>query len=241
MGKPPVYFGYPVPKKRTREELEARLAELRAEHRATERAREEKRIGFGYLVLPPNLTHLPGASAVANDREPPSNVVTVSFGHNALRAYEAYRRASDLDEDNEHLAEAETLYREAIRLDPTLAIAYTNLGNIRFRRGDDRAAEQWYRRAIAIDAGQPEAHYNLGYVLLERGDIRAALPSLQETIRLSPTFADAHFNLAAAHEHLGQAGSARDHWLRYLELEPNGPWAEHARDHLTPKTRRGRR
>ena len=49
----------------------------------------------------------------------------------------------------------------------TLAIAYTNLGNIRFRRGDEVSAMHLYRRAIEVDPRQPEAHYNLGYVMLE--------------------------------------------------------------------------
>ena len=42
-------------------------------------------------------------------------------------------------------AEAEALYERALRLDPSLAIGYTNLGNIRFRRGDE-ALEQFLDR-----------------------------------------------------------------------------------------------
>ena len=52
---------------------------------------------------------------------------------------------------------------------PWLAIAYTNLGNICFRRGDEPQAEKLYKKALLIDPTQPEAQYNLGYVMLERG------------------------------------------------------------------------
>jgi tetratricopeptide (TPR) repeat protein len=150
----------------------------------------------------------------------------------ARTAYDLYVQASALDEDPATYDEAEELYSRAIRLDPTLAIAYTNLGNIRFRRGDERGAEALYRRAIEVDPRQPEAHYNLGYVMLERGEARAAAAYFERALEGDPRFSDAHFNLAMAWEQVGDRGRARVHWRRYLELEPSGTWADVAREHL---------
>lgn len=154
-------------------------------------------------------------------------------GARARTAYDLYVRASSLDEDPATYDEAETLYREAIELDPTLAIAHTNLGNILFRRGDDAAAEKLYRVAIGIDDRQPEAHYNLGYVMLERGDAKRAADHFEKAIDRDSRFADAHFNLAMACEQLGERSRARIHWKRYLDLEPHGTWADIARKHLS--------
>jgi DNA-binding transcriptional MerR regulator len=150
----------------------------------------------------------------------------------ARTAYDLYVQASALDEDPATYDEAEELYGRAIRLDPTLAIAYTNLGNIRFRRGDERGAEALYRRAIEVDPRQPEAHYNLGYVMLERGDARSAAAYFDRALEGDPRFSDAHFNLAMAWEQLGERARARIHWRKYLELEPSGTWADVAREHL---------
>jgi tetratricopeptide (TPR) repeat protein len=150
----------------------------------------------------------------------------------ARTAYELYVQASALDEDPATFDQAEDLYGRAIRLDPSLAIAYTNLGNIRFRRGDEPGAEEQYRRAIEVDPHQPEAHYNLGYVMLERGDARGATAYFGRALEGDPRFADAHFNLAMAWEQLGERGRARPHWRKYLDLEPTGTWAEVAREHL---------
>jgi DNA-binding transcriptional MerR regulator len=150
----------------------------------------------------------------------------------ARTAYDLYVQASALDEDPKTYNEAEALYERAIRLDPSLAIAYTNLGNIRFRRGDEAGAVDLYRRAIEVDTRQPEGHYNLGYVMLERGDARAATAYFEQALLGDPRFADAHFNLAMAWEQLGERGRARPHWRKYLELEPSGTWADVARDHL---------
>jgi tetratricopeptide (TPR) repeat protein len=153
----------------------------------------------------------------------------------ARTAYDTYVEASALDEDPATYDKAEELYAHAIRLDPSLAIAYTNLGNIRFRRGDEPGAEELYRHAIQVDPRQPEAHYNLGYVMLERGDAASAAPFFERALEGDPRFADAHFNLAMAFEQLGERARARPHWKRYLDLEPSGTWADVAREHLGVK------
>jgi DNA-binding transcriptional MerR regulator len=150
----------------------------------------------------------------------------------ARTAYDMYIQASALDEDPATYDQAEALYDQAIHLDPSLAIAYTNLGNIRFRRGDESAAEVLYKRAIQVDAQQPEAHYNLGYVMLERGEARDAVAHFERALEGDPRFADAHFNLAMAWERAGDRARARPHWKKYLELEPTGTWADVAREHL---------
>jgi tetratricopeptide (TPR) repeat protein len=150
----------------------------------------------------------------------------------ARSAYDLYVQASQLDEDPATFGEAEGLYRQALELDPYLAIAYTNLGNVCFRRHNDAAAEQLYRRALEIESTQPEAHYNLGYIMLERGEPADAVPFFQAAIASDPTFADAYFNLAMAFEHLGDVQQARPCWEQYVKLEPQGTWAEIARKHL---------
>lgn len=147
-------------------------------------------------------------------------------------AYDLYMKASALDEDPKSFDEAEKLYLRATELDPTLAIAFTNLGNIRFRRGDEAGAEELYRKALKLDDRQPEAHYNLGYVMLERGYASRSVTYFEAAIKADPRFADAHFNLAMAYEALADKARARIHWKRYLELEPTGTWADIARDHL---------
>jgi tetratricopeptide (TPR) repeat protein len=165
-----------------------------------------------------------------------SDVVRVlrpSAGRDRARtAYELYLRASELDEDPNTLGEAEQLYRRAVELDPWLTIAYTNLGNIAFRRQDIEAAEAMYKKALEIDGKQPEAQYNLGYVMLERGLAKDAIPLFQGAIEADPKFADAYFNLAMAYEQLGQADKARPFWSSYIQLEPAGTWTEIAKRHL---------
>ncbi len=160
-------------------------------------------------------------------------VLRPSAGRERARtAYELYLRASQLDEEPLSMDEAERLYKEAITLDPWLAIAYTNLGNIRFRRQDGSTAEQLYKKALEIDPRQPEAQYNLGYVMLERGDPDVSIPLFLGAIESDPKFSDAYFNLAMAYEQVGESQKARPYWKSYIMLEPSGTWTEIAKRHL---------
>ena len=160
-------------------------------------------------------------------------VLRPSAGRERARtAYELYLRASQLDENPATMAEAARLYEEAIQIDPWLAIAYTNLGNIRFRSNDPDAAECLYRKALDMDPSQPEAQYNLGYVMLERGLPESAIPLFEGALAADPKFSDAYFNLAMALEEVGESSRARTYWRSYIALEPTGAWTEIARRHL---------
>lgn len=160
-------------------------------------------------------------------------VLRPSAGRERARtAYELYLRASQLDEEPLTMDDAERLYREAITLDPWLAIAYTNLGNIRFRRQDGVSAEDLYKKALEIDPRQPEAQYNLGYVMLERGEPDGSIPLFLGAIESDPKFSDAYFNLAMAYEQVGESQKARPYWKSYIMLEPSGTWTEIAKRHL---------
>lgn len=166
-------------------------------------------------------------------REDVVRVLRPSAGRERARtAYELYLRASQLDEDPRTMDDAERLYEQAVQLDPWLGIAYTNLGNIRFRRQDTEGAETLYRKALEIDSRQPEAQYNLGYVMLERGQPELSVPLFLGAIAADPKFSDAYFNLAMAYEQIGETQKARPYWKSYISLEPSGTWTEIAKRHL---------
>jgi tetratricopeptide (TPR) repeat protein len=147
-------------------------------------------------------------------------------------AYEYYLEGCRLDEDEQTFDRAEAAYRRALELDPSLANAVTNLGNLEYRRGRVGDARTQYLRALQIDPDQPEALYNLGFLALELGSAEQAVELFERALASDPSFADAHFNLALAYEELGDPRSAKSHWREYLSVEPTGAWAEIARRHL---------
>ncbi|MBK7073719.1 MAG: tetratricopeptide repeat protein [Myxococcales bacterium] len=136
-------------------------------------------------------------------------------------------------EDRGDAAEAEALYRRALDIDPGLAAAMTNLGNLRHRGGDLAEARALYEQALAHDPGQTEARYNLGNLLDDSGETELAIAELRRVCQAAPEFADAHYNLGLALARVGGASQARRHLERYLELDDGSEWAGRAREYLT--------
>ena len=94
-----------------------------------------------------------------------------------------------LDEEESKLEEAEHAYRQAIRLDPDLAHAHTNLGNLRYRAGSIPEARACYEQALRLDPSQPEGHYNMGFLDYEEGRPGDAVPRFRRAIAAENRFA----------------------------------------------------
>lgn len=150
-------------------------------------------------------------------------------------AYAWFLHGCSLDDDPNDEGAAIGAYEKAIALDPGLAAAHTNLGNIHYRAGHTPAALECYQQAIALDPEQPEALYNLANIYEEEGDLDMAIAEYRRALKVLPDFADAHFNLALTLEEVGGQKQAATHWRRYLELAnpaEDSQWCELATRHL---------
>lgn len=135
-------------------------------------------------------------------------------------------------EDRGDSTTAEHLFRQAIDLEPNMAAALTNLGNLVYRQGELEEARRFYERAIEHDPSQPEARYNLANLLEDLGDTEAAITELRKVCAAAPDFPDAHYNLGIMLAQLGSTQQATQHLARYLELDTASDWAGHARSYL---------
>ncbi|MGC9158215.1 MAG: tetratricopeptide repeat protein [Terracidiphilus sp.] len=124
------------------------------------------------------------------------------------------------------------LYQEMIETDRSFAPAYINLGTIYFHLRQFDRAEEFYRRATETDPEYVLAYFDLGNVLDELDRREESIAAYRRAVALSPRYADAHYNLALAHEHRGETRLALRHWQAYVELDKDGPWAEHARGQI---------
>jgi tetratricopeptide (TPR) repeat protein len=132
-------------------------------------------------------------------------------------------------EDAGDLGLAELSYRRALELEPALAAALTNLGNLSYRRGETAAARRAYERALELEPDQAEARYNLANLLDELGDTDLAVAELRAVCSRHPSFADAHYNLGLLLFRLGGVAQARHHLGQYLAIDPASDWASRAR------------
>ena len=86
--------------------------------------------------------------------------------------------------DSSTLRRAETLLMKASALDPKLDVAYLQLGNLHFARGEFEEAVGAYQNAIAANSADNEAHYRLGLAYKRVGDDAKAQREFDEYKRL---------------------------------------------------------
>jgi tetratricopeptide (TPR) repeat protein len=147
-------------------------------------------------------------------------------------ALEWFERGCQLDSNPETLEKAVQAYRSALQADPRFADAHCNLGTVYYSRGERDRARACYEEALKHDSEHVEANFNLGNLLEEAGQREAALRRYKTATRTDPLFPDAQLNLALLYEKFELPRKAKEHWRRYLQLVPEGSWADIARQHL---------
>jgi protein O-mannosyl-transferase len=112
-------------------------------------------------------------------------------------------------------------YREALRLNPSYALAHYNLGNALLQKGQVDEAIQQYRESIRLLPNYVDPYNNLGLALGKKGQIDEAIRQFQQALRLKSDDADVHYNLGAALAQRGQIDEAIHHYEEALRLKPD--------------------
>jgi tetratricopeptide (TPR) repeat protein len=165
----------------------------------------------------------PSAPVAVEDSPTEANGGTTAYRH-FIEACAAMDRGD--------LETAEHLFRQAIDLEPSMAAALTNLGNLVYRQGEADDARRYYERALDHDPMQAEARYNLANLLADLGETELAIAELRRVCAANPDFADAHYNLGLMLGSVGGTAQAKRYLERYLELDGSSDWASHARTYL---------
>jgi Flp pilus assembly protein TadD len=121
--------------------------------------------------------------------------------------------ANRLDDAVHHL-------RQALRIDPDLAMAHTNLALALEARGDREEAIEHLQQALRIDPDLATAHFNLGKVLDTAGRRDEAIDHFRKAVAIEPTFADVHNDLGIALAKAGRGDEAIDHFRQAVAADP---------------------
>ena len=124
------------------------------------------------------------------------------------KVHEAHASIASLEFRRQRLSVAEASYREALRVNPSYALAQLGLGHTLIGLG--RAAESiaHFDRALAITDTDPEAHLGKATALIATGDLDGAIRSLDAALRLDPRLLAALYQRAQAHHDKGDMTKA---------------------------------
>lgn len=159
-------------------------------------------------------------AAPARCEEPPPAAGTIeelwSLGESAFKA-------GNLDE-------ALIRFEAALARDQTRARSWNFVGGAHFARGDFARALEEFRRALALDPRDVRACNNFGTALDRLGDFAGARRAYEQAVLIDPSYPLTQRNLGILESRSpGNPESARRAWRRYLELAPDGAYADEVR------------
>lgn len=145
------------------------------------------------------------------------------------------RLAAELEDDGQWAAAAE-MYRAAMAAGGPTAELCFQTAELLYRMEDLAGARERYYMALELDEEFVEARLSLGCVLIELGQSDLAEAAFRGALRYHPHFADGHYHLARLLDKRGETFEADRHWRAFLDLAPDSPWADEARQRLSPPT-----
>lgn len=149
--------------------------------------------------------------------------------------------ATDRTAAKQQYQQAVDSYQKAVALKPT-ADYYNNLAQAQAGAGQLDEAVKSYQQAAQMDPSRaPMFYFNMGAVQTNAGKVDEAIESFKKVIAADPTKADAYYWLGV--NMIGKATLKGDKMVapegtseafnKYLELAPNGQYAQPAKDMLT--------
>ena len=169
------------------------------------------------------------AEDAARLRSPRAGPAARAAGGSRRRRW--FELASELDGDPAQWTQAVDAYRRVTTLAPDHAAAWNNLGLLQHRMGRYEDARRHYEVALAADPTlrrgglQPRARCTRTWADLRRRRSGTAARS-----RSAPTTPTRTSTSPPRSSGQGDGATARRHWARYLELDPDSRWAEIARE-----------
>jgi predicted O-linked N-acetylglucosamine transferase (SPINDLY family) len=138
----------------------------------------------------------------------------------SARAASTFQRAIECHQ-NGRFADARTLCREVLRVQPGFAGAWCLLGLLELRADAPEEASAAFARALRADSRSVLAHYNLGNAHFLLGRHAAAIAAYDAAIALDPRHADALYNRGNAWRKLGDDEAAIASFDAAIALAPD--------------------
>lgn len=139
-----------------------------------------------------------------------------------------------LRQNNRH-KEAETELREALKLDPALSFAHSNLSVVLLDQGKVGEAVEEGKTSTQLNGKQPVFRVVYGNALVALKDNKGAIEQYKAAISLQPDYENAYYNLGRAFLADGQTTEAKVAFSQALELDKDDERVLKALDELLDK------
>ncbi|MGI8991963.1 MAG: carboxypeptidase regulatory-like domain-containing protein [Bryobacteraceae bacterium] len=175
----------------------------------------------------------------ASDMDPKQNVVWAQLAE-AYMGQASTKTGADAEPIRQQGLDA---YKKAIEIKPDEAAYYNNYALALAKDKKIPEAEEALTKAAQIDPkGAGRYYYNLGAVLVNTNQLEPAGVAFKKAIELDPDYADAQYQYGvyliskaqvAADGKVTPVPGTQEALEKYLQLKPNGPFAESAKGMLS--------
>jgi tetratricopeptide (TPR) repeat protein len=176
----------------------------------------------------------------AGEMDPSQIAIWNSLGDTYAAEAKTKQAVADRNATYDKAAEA---YKKALAIKPDDAGLYNQLGNVYGAENKIPEATEALTKAAQLDPQMAaKAYYNLGANLVNTGKSDEAATFFQKAIAADPNYADAHYQLGICLMAKAQVDASgkitppegtTDQFQKYLELKPDGPYAQSSKDMLT--------
>ncbi len=122
--------------------------------------------------------------------------------------------------------------QKALDLDPSATDLYGRMASAAEKGGDKKAAAEWKKKYEEANPDSPEILYNKGVDAYNKGKMKEAEAELTKAVESKPDMAMGHYLLGMVSFNLNKKAAAKEHFQKYLELDPNGKEAATAKELL---------
>ena len=112
--------------------------------------------------------------------------------------------------------------QKATDLDPSMTRIYGLMADAAAKTGDKKAADEYRKKYEEANPDTPEILYNKGVDAYNKKNWKDAEDFLTKAATAKPDFALAHYYAGLAAMNAKHNPVAREHFQKYLELDPNG-------------------
>jgi serine/threonine-protein kinase len=143
-----------------------------------------------------------------------------------IDAYQLYLKGNNAFH-GAHWQQALDAYQDALKKDPSFALAYAGLADANLSMYRQTKQDLWARRAVGaaqqaqhLNDNLPEVHFSLGSVYYSTGKYPQAIAELNRALQLAPNSDEAYRRLGNAYLAAGQKDQALQALQRAVESNP---------------------
>jgi len=178
----------------------------------------------------------------ASEIDPTQHVVWANLADAYVNLAATKIAPDQKDEQKQDYEKGMAGYQKAIELSPSDAVYHMNYALALAKAGKMPESQEELNKAAQLDPAQSaKAYYNLGAVLTNANQNDGAIEAFKKALSVDPNYAEAHYQLAIALMSKMTTGpdgkpipppGTTDEFQKYLQLAPNGPNAQSAKELL---------